>query len=286
MMPIKSGDFVIIDYILKVKETGEVFDVTMEDQAKAANAYSAQEVYEPKLLVVGQSWMLKGVDELVTGAEEGQEKEAEIPPENAFGQRDGKKVEIVPARQLTSQGIRPIPGQRIEIQGQLATIRAVSGGRVTIDYNHPLAGRTLNAKVYVRKNVTVPEDRIRELIHRRIREVPKDRFLVSDLGTMVSIQMPDESFTLENIQYAKKGLAKEISRYFPDVTTVQFTESHIVKAAPAPKPAEAKAEAPAVAAPAPAPEQATAGAEAKPEAAAEKPEKKPGKAKKPQQSEQ
>ncbi|HRU81915.1 MAG TPA: FKBP-type peptidyl-prolyl cis-trans isomerase, partial [Candidatus Methanomethylicus sp.] len=84
-MPIKSGDFVIIDYILKVKETGEVFDVTMEDQAKSANVYSPQEVYEPKLLVVGQSWMLKGIDELVTGAEEGQEKEAEIPPEKAFG---------------------------------------------------------------------------------------------------------------------------------------------------------------------------------------------------------
>jgi len=281
LMPIKSGDFVIIDYILKVKETGEVFDVTMEDQAKAANAYNPQEVYEPKLLVVGQSWMLKGIDELVTGAEEGQEKEAEIPPEKAFGLRDGKRVEIVPARQLTSQGIRPIPGQRIEVQGQLATIRAVSGGRVTIDYNHPLAGRTLNAKVYVRKNVTAPEDRIRELIHRRVREVPKDKFLVSNLGAMVSIQMPEESFTLENIQYAKKGLAKEISRYFPEVTTVQFTESHIVKA-PAPKPAEEKA----AAAP---PAEATAEqapAEAKPEAAAAKTEKKSAKAKKSQQSEQ
>ncbi len=280
MMPIKSGDFVIIDYILKVKETGEVFDVTMEDQAKSANAYSPQEVYEPKLLVVSQSWMLKGIDELVTGAEEGQEKEADIPPEKAFGLRDGKRVEIVPARQLTSQGIRPIPGQRIEVQGQLATIRAVSGGRVTIDYNHPLAGRTLSAKVYVRKNVTAPEDRIRELIHRRVREVPKDKFLVSDLGAMVSIQMPEEAFTLENIQYAKKGLAKEISRYFPDVTTVQFTESHTVKA-PAPKPAEEKAAAPPAEAAA---EQAPA--EAKPEAAAAKTEKKSAKAKKSQQSEQ
>jgi peptidylprolyl isomerase len=125
----------------------------MEDQSKQLRI-NPQEVFRPKLLVVGQSWMLKGIDELVTGAEEGQEKEAEIPPEKAFGLRDGKRVEIVPARQLTSQGIRPIPGQRIEVQGQLATIRAVSGGRVTIDYNHPLAGRTLSAKVYVRKNVT------------------------------------------------------------------------------------------------------------------------------------
>jgi hypothetical protein len=198
---------------------------------------------------------------------------------NAFGERDGKKVAIVPARQLTNQGIRPIPGQRVEVEGQLATIRAVSGGRVTIDYKHPLAGRTLNAKVYVRKNVSEAADKIRELIHRRIREVPKDKFLVTNLGAMVNIEMPEESFTLENIQYAKKGLAKEISKYFPAVATVQSTESHVLKAAQAPKPADASDAKPA---------EPAAGAAKKEDAAAEQPsEKKATKSKKKsQQSEQ
>jgi peptidylprolyl isomerase len=247
-MAIKNGDFVLVDYLLKLKDNNEVFDVTMEDQAKAANAYSPEDTYEPKLLIVGQGWMLKGIDEAILEMDEGQEKDVEIVPVKAFGERDGTKVRIVPVRELTRQGVTPRPGQRIEVGGALVTVRAVGSGRATIDYNHPLAGKTITGKVYVRKVVSEAAERMRELIHRRIRNVNKDKFIVSDLGKVVTVEMPEESFTLEDIQFAKKGLAKEISKYFPEVTTVQFNESHIVKAEPpkeekAAKPADAPKEA-------------------------------------------
>jgi peptidylprolyl isomerase len=241
-MPIKNGDFVLIDYILKVKDSNEVFDVTMEDQAKVANAYSPEQVYEPHLIIVGQGWMMKGIEEALVDAEEGQEKELEISPEKAFGERDGTKVRIIPARELTRQGVTPRPGARIEVGGMLATIRSVGSGRVTIDYNHPLAGKALSAKIYVRKIVSDPVERIRELVHRRIRNVQKDKFMISNLGNLVTVELPEESFTLEDIQFAKKGLAKEIAKYLPEVITVQFIESHILKPAvkPEEKPVEEK----------------------------------------------
>ncbi len=270
-MAIKNGDFVLIDYLLKLKDNNEVFDVTMEDQAKAANAYSPDDVYEPKLLVVGQGWMLRGVDEALLEMEEGQEKDVEIAPSKAFGERDGSKVRIVPVRELTKQGVTPRPGQRIEVGGSLVTIRAVGSGRATIDYNHPLAGKTIVGKIYVRKVVSEAVERIREFIHRRIRNVNKDKFIITNLGKVVTVEMPEESFTLEDIQFAKKGLAKEISKYFPDVTTVQFTESHIVKVEP---PKEEKAAEPAGGAP-----ESKAVAPAKP--ADVKEEKAPEKAPKP-----
>ncbi|MGA2573362.1 MAG: FKBP-type peptidyl-prolyl cis-trans isomerase [Candidatus Methanomethylicaceae archaeon] len=238
-MPIKNGDFVLVDYSLKVKDTNEVFDVTMEDQAKAANVYSPEQAYEPKLIVVGQGWMIKGIDEALLEADEGQEKDLEIPPAKAFGERDGSKVRIVPARELTKQGVTPRPGARIEVGGQLATIRSVGSGRVIVDYNHPLAGKTLVTKLYIRKVVSDPVERMRELIHRRIVNVKKDKFMISNLGTMVTVEMPEESFTLEDIQFAKKGIAKEIGKYFPEVTTVQFIESHVLKQ---PEKVEAKPE--------------------------------------------
>ncbi len=231
-MAIKNGDFVLVDYLLRIKDNNEVFDVTMEDQAKAANAYSPEDVYEPKLLVVGQGWTLKGIDEALLEGEEGQEKDVEIAPQKAFGERDGSKVRIVPARELTKQGVTPRPGQRMEVGGSLVTIRAVGSGRVTIDYNHPLAGKTIIGKLYVRKVVADATEKMRELIHRRIRNVNKDKFIISNLGKVVTIEMPEEAFTLEDIQFAKKGLAKEISKYFPDVLTVQFIESHVVKVEP------------------------------------------------------
>lgn len=231
-MAIKNGDFVLVDYLLRIKDNNEVFDVTMEDQAKAANAHSPEEVYEPKLLVVGQGWMLKGIDEALVDSTEGQEKDVEIAPAKGFGERDGSKVRIVPARELTKQGVTPRPGQRIEVGGSLVTIRAVGSGRVTIDYNHPMAGKTITGKIFVRKVVSEAAEKIRELLHRRIRNVNKDKFIITNLGKIVTIEMPEESFTVEDIQFAKKGLAKEISKYFPDVTTVQFTESHVVKVEP------------------------------------------------------
>jgi peptidylprolyl isomerase len=238
-MPIKNGDFVLVDYSLKVKDTNEVFDVTMEDQAKAANVYSPEQAYEPKLIVVGQGWMIKGIDEALLEADEGQEKDLEIAPAKAFGERDGSKVRIVPARELTKQGVTPRPGARIEVGGQLATIRSVGSGRVIVDYNHPLAGKTLVTKLYIRKVVSDPVERMRELIHRRIVNVKKDKFMISNLGTMVTVEMPEESFTLEDIQFAKKGIAKEIGKYFPEVATVQFVESHVLKQ---PEKVEAKPE--------------------------------------------
>jgi peptidylprolyl isomerase len=240
VMPIKKGDFVLIDYILKVKDSDEVFEVTIEDKARALNAYNPEQVYEPRLIMVGQGGVLKGIDEALIDADEGQEKSLEIPPEKAFGERDGSKVRIVPARELTRQGVTPRPGARMEIGGMLATIRSVGSGRVTIDYNHPLAGRPLSANVYIRKIISDPTERIRELIHRRIRNVPKEKFIISNLGNFITIELPEESFTLEDIQFAKKGIAKEIGTYLPDVTTVQFIESHILK--PAVKPEEKKVE--------------------------------------------
>ena len=251
-MLIKNGDFILMDYVLKVKETGEVYDVTMEDQARAANVYSPEQVYEPKLIAVGQGWMLKGIDNAILDSEEGQEKDIEIHPENAFGERDGTKVKIVPARELTSQGVTPKPGARVEIGGQLATIRSVGSGRVTIDFNHPLAGKTLNAKLLIRKVVSEPTERIRELIHRRIRNISKDKFFISCLGNLVTIEMPEDAFTVDDIQFAKKGIAKEVSKYFPEVTTVQFIEPHILKSATKPEAKateEAAKEAPKVEAP-------------------------------------
>uniref|UniRef100_A0A7J3V0A7 peptidylprolyl isomerase n=1 Tax=Candidatus Methanosuratincola petrocarbonis (ex Vanwonterghem et al. 2016) TaxID=1867261 RepID=A0A7J3V0A7_9CREN len=228
-MAIKSGDFVLIDYILKVKDTSEIFDITMEDQAKANNAYAPDQIYEPRLVAVGQGWTIKGIDEALVGMEEGAEKEFEIPPEKAFGERDPAKVRIVPARDLTRQGVTPKAGARIEVGGSLATIRSVGSGRVTIDFNHPLAGRALLAKLYVRKVVEDQAEKIRELIHRRVRNVPKEKFIITSIGSAITIEMPEESFVLEDIQFAKKGLAREISKYFPDVTSVQFIETYVLK---------------------------------------------------------
>jgi peptidylprolyl isomerase len=232
-MTLQKGDFILVDYTAKVKETGEVFDTTIEETAKKERLYKEGEIYEPKLVVVGEGWVLKALDESLTTMEAGKTATVEIPPEKAFGPRDPEKVKRVPLRHLTDKGITPSLGMRIEYDNKLATIRAVGAGRVLLDFNPPLAGKTLVYEVTVQKKLETREEKIAALIHRRIPAVEIEKFKFTIKAKAVSIEMPEEAFYLDGVQVAKRGIALDIQKFFPEITTVKFTETF--KAEPKPK---------------------------------------------------
>ena len=95
-MTLQKADFIVISYSAKVKETNEVFDTTHEDVAKKEHLYKEGEIYEPKLVVVGEGWVLKALDDSLTTMEINKPATVEIPPDKGFGQRDPEKVKRVP----------------------------------------------------------------------------------------------------------------------------------------------------------------------------------------------
>ncbi|MGB9853947.1 MAG: FKBP-type peptidyl-prolyl cis-trans isomerase [Candidatus Bathyarchaeales archaeon] len=224
-MALQKGDFILVDYVAKVKETGEVFDTTVEETAKKERLYKEGEIYEPKLVVVGEGWVLKALDESLTTMDIGKPATVEIPPEKAFGARDPEKVKRVPLRQLTAKGITPTLGMRLEYDGKIAVVRAIGAGRVLLDFNPPLAGKTLVYEVTVQKKLETQEEKIAALIHRRIPSVDVEKFKFAVKAKVVSIEMPEEAFYLEGVQVAKRGIALDIQRFFPEITTVKFTET-------------------------------------------------------------
>ncbi|MGB9671756.1 MAG: FKBP-type peptidyl-prolyl cis-trans isomerase [Candidatus Bathyarchaeales archaeon] len=224
-MPLQKGDFILIDYTAKVKETGEVFDTTMEDVAKKERLYKEGEIYEPKLVVIGEGWVLKALDESFTNMEVSKQSTVEIPPDKAFGARDPEKVRRVPLRHLTDKGITPSLGMRVEYDGKLAVVRAMGAGRVLLDFNPPLAGKTLVYEVTVKKKLETMEEKIEALIHRRIPAVEGSKFKFTVKAKTVNIEMPEEAFYLEGIQVAKRGIALDIQKFFPEITTVKFSET-------------------------------------------------------------
>ncbi|MEM2118097.1 MAG: FKBP-type peptidyl-prolyl cis-trans isomerase [Candidatus Bathyarchaeia archaeon] len=224
-MALQKGDFILIDYTAKVKETGEVFDTTIEETAKKERLYKEGEIYEPKLVVIGESWVLKALDESLATMEINKPTTVEIPPEKAFGARDSEKVKRISLKHLADKGITPSLGMRIEHDGKMATIRAIGAGRVLLDFNPPLAGKTLIYEVSVKKKLETTQEKIAALIHRRIPGVEQAKFKFSVKEKAVSIEMPEESFYLEGIQVAKRGIAMDIQKFFPKITTVKFTET-------------------------------------------------------------
>jgi len=224
-MALQKGDFVLLDYVAKVKETGEVFDTTSEETAKKERLYKEGEIYEPKLVVVGEGWVLKALDEGLTTMEIGKTTSVEVPPDKAFGERDPEKVRRVSLKHLTAKGITPTLGMRVEYNDKTATVRAVGAGRVLLDFNPPLAGKTLNYELTVQKKLKTINEKISALTHRRILAVEENKFKFTIRAKAVNIEMPEEAFYLEGIQVAKRGIATDTQKFFPKITTVKFIET-------------------------------------------------------------
>ena len=225
-MSLKKGDFILINYTAKVKETNKVFDTTIAEVAKKEHLYKEGEMYEPKLVVVGEGWVLKTVDENLTTMKLNKTESVEVPPDKAFGPRDPEKVKRVPLRQLLAKDVHnPTIGMRIDYNGKMATIRSIGAGRVLLDFNPPLAGRTLVYDLTVTKRIDAKEKKIVALIHRRIPVVDTEKFKFSIRKKKLTIDMPEESFYVEGVQIAKRGIAMDVQRFLPELTEINFVES-------------------------------------------------------------
>jgi peptidylprolyl isomerase len=265
-MSLEKGDFILINYTAKVKETNEVFDTTIEETAKQEHLHKEGELYEPKLVVIGEGWVLKALDESLTTMNINKPQTVEIPPDKAFGPRDPEKIKRIPLKQLLSKDIHnPTIGMRINYNGKNATIRSIGAGRVLLDYNPPLAGRTLVYDVTINKKLTANEEKVTALIHRRIPVVDADQFKFTIQKQTLTIDMPEVAFYVEGIQIAKRGIAMDIQKFLPELTEIKFVEAF--RSEPKPETEAPKTEPKPKAKPKAKPKQETAKAKPKPKTA-------------------
>jgi len=240
-MALQKGDFILIDYIAKVKETNEVFDTTKEDVAKKEHLHKEGRIYEPKLVVIGESWVLQALDDALKTMEVGKPSTVEITADKGFGQRDPEKIKRVPIKQLYAKEINPVVGAQIEFQGKNATVRSIGAGRVLLDFNPPLAGRTLVYDVTVTKQLESKEDKIGALVHRRIPVVEEGKFKLTTKAATLTIDVPEDAFYIEHLEIYKRGIAMDIQKFLPDFTEIKFVETFKTEPKPeAAAPAEEK----------------------------------------------
>lgn len=228
-MTVKKGAFLLIDFIARIKETGETFDTTVQEVAKKERIFREGYVYEPMLVVVGEGWVLKGLDDELVGLEADKSSTIELPPTKAFGPRDPSKLKLIPLRRIKNEDLPPRPGQTIEIDGKLAVVRSVGAGRVQVDFNPPLAGKTLVYELTVKRMLESKEEKIKALIHRRIQATSLEKFGLKLTEKEAAIEIPEDAFLLEGLQYAKRGIATDIQKFFPEIESVAFTEAFMKK---------------------------------------------------------
>jgi len=224
-MPVKNGDFILANYSLKVKETGETVGTTLESVAKEKKLYRGEEHYEPFFIIVGEGWVPKGLDEALTNLEIGVATTVELPPDKGYGVRDPKKVRLVPLRKFAAEGVTPVPGLQVNIDGKTAQVRSVGAGRVQVDYNHPFAGKTLIYDITLEKVIEAEDEKVRNLVHKRISSVDQQKFSIKIDNGKLQVEVPEDAFFLEGLQVAKRTLTADVEKYLPKVETVTFLET-------------------------------------------------------------
>ena len=222
---VNKGDFIKVEMTGSSVETGDVFETTSEEEAREAGIWEESRTYGPRLVIVGDGFVLRGLDERLPGTPFDEEIEIEIPPEEAFGERNPAEVQMIPFRVLRSKGVNPYVGAELEIDGRPAIVRSVGAGRVQVDYNHPLAGNQIVYKLKVVENMTDEKDKMRALIGRRFLGIDTEEFNIKKTKKKLRIGIPDQIFFSDNIQIAKRGVALDILRYFEDIDEIEYYES-------------------------------------------------------------
>jgi len=244
-MALKNGDFILIEYTVRVKETGNIVDTTNEEIARKEGIYDSNRLYGPELVVIGRGWVIKGLDEALKELEPGTEKEIIVPPEKAYGTRDPGKIKVFSIREFRRRGIDVKLGDVIEYGGQTGIVKSISGGRVVVDFNHPLAGKTLIYKVKVVRKLEDPVDKAKALAARHLGLKMEDVDLEYNVEEKeLCIRIPTRIMTRKDIQYAKIALVSNIYEFLKeDVKKIVFQEIFERKEEKAPEKKEVKEEA-------------------------------------------
>ncbi len=162
-MALKKKDFIEIDYTGRLKENNSVFDTTSEQVAKDEKIHSPETKYSPQIICLGENQIVKGLEDNLVGKDLGEYK-FEIKPEDAFGKKEAKLIQLVPTKKFLDNKIQPVPGLVLNIDGMIGTVKTVSGGRTVVDFNHPLSSKDLVYVVKINKIVTDVNEKIKTIL--------------------------------------------------------------------------------------------------------------------------
>lgn len=147
-MKVEAGDYVLFHYVGRF-EDGEVFDTSYEEIARENGILVEEREYGPMWVRIGVGEIIPGLDEAIIGMEAGEKKTVTVPPEKAYGMPNPELVISVPREEFTKAGLEPQEGLYVMTDSGIAKIVSVGESEVSLDFNHPLAGKTLVFEVEV-----------------------------------------------------------------------------------------------------------------------------------------
>jgi FKBP-type peptidyl-prolyl cis-trans isomerase 2 len=206
-----------------VQETGTLFDTTHEAVAKENKVFDEKAVYEPLPLLVGRGRLFPGLEKSLAEAEVGKEYDLLLTPEEGAGPRDPKLVGLFPMRDFLRQEIMPEIGREVTIKKKTGYISAVTAGRVRVDFNNKLAGRSLKYKYKIVSEPETAQDKLNAVL--KMDYGTTDGFSAEFDEKKAVVKMPDVCKYDQRWLLSKYRVVTDL-RELLDLEVIQFVEEY------------------------------------------------------------
>jgi FKBP-type peptidyl-prolyl cis-trans isomerase 2 len=224
-----EGDVIEFDYELFVEGQDGLYDTTIQEKAEAAGLAQRGAYHAPMRYVVGAGRLIPGLEDALLKADEGKGFDVTIPPERAYGPREAGRVETIPMKEFRKADVDPRPGMSINWNARRGVVTTVGGGRVRVDFNPPLAGKTLRYVVTVRRIYREPAERLAGLLLMNYPAPDPPEVTIEDKTAVVVV--PEPAKYDPNWPRAKLGFLASVRRH-ADVESVRFVEEHTIDREP------------------------------------------------------
>jgi FKBP-type peptidyl-prolyl cis-trans isomerase 2 len=205
-MKTKKGEIVSIDYVGIIKNENVLFDLTDPSLINKKGKKTPS-----KIIKLGEGDILPGLDRQLIDKEIGKVYDLEVSQNEAFGKKDPKLIKLLPLDEFKKHKVVPVPGMKIDLDGKITTVRTVGGGRVTLDFNHPLAGKDLLYKIKINKIVTELKEQVTGFVQLAI---PNSKVELNKKN--ITVIIPEEAIT-----EVKDIIVKNLKERFPELQTVK-----------------------------------------------------------------
>lgn len=214
-MATKKGDFVEVIFVGKEKDSGKVFDTNDEAEAKRLKLNTEEHHLHPLYACIGQHDVIQGLDEDLENKETGKKFKLEVTSDKAFGKKDAKLYQLVSASKFKQQKIDPYPGMQVtSSENRNGIVKSVSGGRVLVDFNHPLAGKDLVYEYSIKRVLTDDKEKLESTLHTFL-GLHNVNVTLTEGNAVVEMEMPEP---------LAKELEKKLKERIPALKSVKFAK--------------------------------------------------------------
>ncbi|MEK6958368.1 MAG: peptidylprolyl isomerase [archaeon] len=216
----KQKTMVLVEFTGREEESGKVFDTTDENAARQNGIYRENAVFRPIPVIVGNGDLLKGLDDAILEMNEGEKRTIALGPEKAFGERRKELVVVIPLHEFARRKLRPFPGLIVDLNGAYGRVQTVSGGRVRVDMNNDLAGKTVVYELKILKEVKDVKEKA-ELLTEKFFPLREKAEVKLEKG-ILNVKFPKE--IAKQLGPLVVPFTKTITESIPEIKSVEFAD--------------------------------------------------------------